>query len=162
MDESHKTLHKIQERNLADANRVGRIIYDRAGVRQLFIAGEHPASAWQPAQRSEADRERREDKAINIRVRDRERNFAGLDSLLADLEGSDQVLITDQVLKTRLDELTELREAAITIADKAWCEGVEDFDLAHAALDAIEDLDLTLGETLAALAQSTAPVTASE
>ena len=155
MDDSHKTLSAIQDRNAADAQRAGRVIYDRAAVRQLLIGNEHTESAWQPPHRKkQAQGHAGRDKAINIRVSDRERSFASLVPLPPDLEGS------DQVSETRLDELTELREVAIVIVDKAW--SVDDFDRADATLDAIEDLDVTIREVLTAILKSAIPITTSD
>jgi len=162
MGESQAKLSEIQARNVADAERAGRVIYDRAGVRQLLIGGEHAAPAWEPPHRKkQAQGHAGRDKAIHIRVNDRERSFASMFTL-----GPDQSHDSDEILpgslEAQLRELGEFRAVAITIVDKAWCEGVEDFDLADAALDAIEDLDITLRETIAAIVKSTAPVPTSE
>lgn len=162
MDESHKTLIDVQARNVADANRVGRIIYDRDEVRRSLIAGDHPAQVWQPTQRKKlGEGHAGRSKAINIRMSDSARSFAVFIRVsTGTLQRNDDVVAGSP--EAQLFELAELRDAALAIADQARNADSPDFDLADAALDAIEDLDLTLSETIATIARSTAPVATSE
>lgn len=161
MDEGHKTLAAIQERNEADAERAGRIVYNRARVRQTLLAAEYIAQVWRPLQRKrQAPGHAGRVTAINLRISDADRSYSGLVPLPADLEGSGEGLVG--ALEARLDGLTDLRESAVAIADEARLRDSPDFDLADAALDAIEDLDITLRETLTAIVKSAAPVPTSE